>query len=52
MVIEVPVASFGPEVVHQEAPKNVQGLSNVGVPTCVVTMEVLRIVIQLEHGLT
>jgi hypothetical protein len=40
MVIEVPTASLRPEIVKQEAPKDVQRLFVVGVSACVITMKV------------
>jgi len=40
LAIKVPSASFGPEIIEQKAPKNVEGLSPVGEATRVVAMEV------------
>jgi hypothetical protein len=47
----VPSASFGPEIIEQKAPKNVEGLSPVGEATWVVAMEVRGVVLFFEHGL-
>jgi hypothetical protein len=49
--IEVPSASFGPELIEQEAPENVERLSPVGEATRVVMMEVRGVVLLFEHGL-
>jgi hypothetical protein len=49
--IEVLSASFGPEIIEQEAPKNVERLSPVGGATRVVSMEVGGVVLLFEHGL-
>ncbi len=51
LAIEVPSASFGPEIIEQKAPKNVEGLSPVGEATRVVAMKVRGVVLFFEHGL-
>jgi hypothetical protein len=51
LAIKVPSASFGPEIIEQKAPKNVEGLSPVGEATRVVAMEVRGVVLFFEHGL-
>jgi hypothetical protein len=51
LAIKVPSASFGPEIIEQKAPKNVEGLSLVGEATRVVAMEVRGVVLFFEHGL-
>jgi hypothetical protein len=45
------MASYRLEVAQQEAPEDVHGLSDVGVPTRVITLEVRGVVILFEHGL-
>jgi hypothetical protein len=51
LAIEVPSASFGPEIIEQKTPKNVEGLSPVREATRVVAMEVRGVVLFFEHGL-
>ncbi len=51
LAIEMPSASFGPEIIEQKAPKNVEGLSPVGEATRVVPMKVRGVVLFFEHGL-
>ncbi len=51
LVVEVLATSFRSEVVQQEAPEDVQGLSDVGVPARVITVKVRGVVILFEHGL-
>jgi hypothetical protein len=51
LAIEVPSASFGPEIIEQKAPKNVEGLSPVEEVTWVVAMEVRGVILFFEHGL-
>ncbi len=47
----MPPASFGPEVVVEEAPEDVERLSSVGEPARVVTMDVQGIILFLKHSL-
>jgi hypothetical protein len=47
----VPSASFGPEVVEEEAPEDVEWLPSVGKPASVVIVEVRGVIILLKHGL-
>ncbi len=51
LAIKVPSASFGPEIIKQKVPKNVEGLSPIGEATWVVAMEVRGVVLFFEHGL-
>jgi hypothetical protein len=51
LAIKVPLAPFGPEIIEQKAPKNVEGLSPLGEATQVVAMEVRGVVLFFEHGL-
>ncbi len=51
LAIKMPLASFGPEIIQQKAPKNVEGLFPVGEATRVVAMEVRGVVLFFEHGL-
>jgi hypothetical protein len=51
LVIKVPSASLGPEIIEQKAPKDVEGLFPVGEATWVVVMEVRGVVLFFEHGL-
>jgi hypothetical protein len=51
LAIKVPSASFGPEIIEQKAPKNVEGLFPVREATRVVVMEVQGVVLFFEHGL-
>jgi hypothetical protein len=51
LAIKVPLASFGPKIIEQKAPKNVERLSLVGEATWVVTMEVRGVVLFFKHGL-
>jgi hypothetical protein len=51
LAIKMPSASFGPEIIEQKAPKNVEGLFPVGEATRVVAMEVWGVVLFFEHGL-
>jgi len=51
LAIKVPSTSFGPEIIEQKAPKNIEGLSPVGEATRVVAMEVGGVILFFEHGL-
>ncbi len=51
LAIKVPSASFGPKIIEQKAPKNVEGLSPVGEATQVVAMEVRGVILFFEHRL-
>ncbi len=49
--LKMPSASFGLEIIEQEAPKNVEWLSLVGEATRVVSVKVWGVVLLFEHGL-
>jgi hypothetical protein len=42
--------SFGPEVVEQKAPEDVEGLSPIGEAACVIAMKVRGVVFLFEHS--
>jgi hypothetical protein len=50
LAVEVPTASFGPEIVEKKTLENVEGLSAVGETARVVAMEVRGVVFFFEHS--
>jgi hypothetical protein len=48
--VEMLVASFGPEVVEQKAPEDVDRLPSIGAAACVMAMEVQGVVFLFKHG--
>jgi hypothetical protein len=46
----MPSASFGPEVVEEEAPEDVKQLPSIGEPARVVTVEVQGVIFFLKNG--
>jgi hypothetical protein len=45
------LASFGPEVVEQKVPEDVERLSPIGEAACVIAVEVRGVVFLFEHDL-
>ncbi len=51
MAVEVFATSLGPEVVEQEAPEDVEGLTSIGETASVVAVEVRGVIFFFEDGL-
>jgi hypothetical protein len=51
LVVKVPTAPFGLEIVQQEASENVEGLLDIGVPSDVVSVKVRGVIFLFDHGL-
>jgi hypothetical protein len=51
LVVEMLAASFGPEVVEQEPPEDVERLSPIGEAARVIAVEVWGVIFLFEHGL-
>ncbi len=51
LAVEMLAASFGPEVVEQKAPEDVERLSSIGEAARVIAVEVRGVVFLFEHGL-
>ncbi len=52
LVVKMFVASFGPEIVEQEAPEDIERLSPIGEAARVVAMKVRGVVLLFVHGFT
>ncbi len=52
LAVEVPSASFGPKIIKDQAPKDIERLSPVGEAARVVAVEVRRVVLLLKDNLS